>query len=357
VSANAGLSRDLWPYLYARDPDDLFSRYLGTGSELGSLFRSGSILMDDHPRLADAAARNRYEGQPPFVLLRELWTRYLRRQNKWPRLTDAIQPDLLATQRLLIAGARYLSPISAEMGDNFLAGVEDPEAWALRARHASTPARRQSILGQALEAYPTHPLLFVELARLHIDAGDREIASSILEELRLPDEWESADLSILKLELMAPTTPNNAASITELCERGLSRLLPREESASEREYLLDRLAEAGAIHGPALDALRVLYQETPHDGDAGLAYARALLRRGDTRLCLELLDRVAETALLANHAGLQTMRVQALAARQDPGLDAALDAALAAFPDLRRHPDLQSLLRARMLRVGTPGAS
>jgi predicted membrane-bound spermidine synthase/thioredoxin-like negative regulator of GroEL len=354
VAANAGLSRDLWPYLYARRPDDLFSRYLGTGAELRDLFRAGSILTDDRPRLADAAARNRYEGQPPFVLLRELWTRYLRRQNKWPRLVDTIQPDLLETQRLLLAGARYLHPISAEMGESFLSGVEDPEAWALRARYAGSPGERQAILTQALDAYPTHPLVFLELARLHIDAGDREIAASILDELRLPDDWESADLSVLKLRLLSPTAPANAAAVSELCERGVARLLPREESASEREYLLTRLSEAAVLHGPALEALRALFDRRPYDGDVGLAYARALLQRGESRLCLESIDRVAASALLNNHAGLRTLRVQAMAAHNDPALNRELDAALHDFPDLRRHPDLQGLLRARMLRADSP---
>lgn len=347
VLGNARLNADLWPYLYARSPDDLYSRYLGSAAQLSDLFESGDILHDDHPRLAAAAARNRYAPRLPFALLRELWQRYLLRDDKWPPLDGPLRPDELQTHNLLVAGARYLGPVTPDLAQAFLEGIENPEAWALRARHASSPAERQSYLAQGLELYPTHPLLFVELARLHIDAGDRELARRILDQIRLPEEWESADLSVQRLRLIPADSDSNARLITEHCRQGLELLMPREEAAETQSYLLGRLVAAATYDEEALKLLRERYREQPYDGTAGLAFAEAYLQRNQPYDCLRILDEVALDANMEFDTGLRVLRIRAMSRVSHPALIGELDDLLADHPDLVRHPDLQALLRAR----------
>ena len=345
---NPRLRGELWPRLHIRQPDDIFSRYLSTARENATLFDDGEILRDDYPRLASRAARNRYVDAPPILLMREMWQRYIQRPNKWPLLDGADLPDLLETQALLTAGARYLERVSPDIATSFLADIETPEAWSLRIRMAATPLERQRMLAQAMAMHPEHPLLYLELARLHLDAGDPARAAQILDQLTLPGNWMTSDLSVQRLRVLAVTDGKNAQRVYDFTSDALARLLPRKRSASTRSYLLQRLSEAAVYVPAAFEELHQIWRDAPYDSEAGLGLARAQLTKGNARHCLETLKAVESSCFMQYKPELLRLRVLALALAGSAELPETLESFLHYFPDQIRHPELQAVLRDQL---------
>jgi hypothetical protein len=206
---------------------------------------------------------------------------------------------------------------------------------------------RQRNVAAGLQQHSNHPLLALELARLHLDAGDRAEAARILDELRLPDRWDEGQLSYLRLRALELDAAPAAERAVELCADLLRRLPPRDDSESERYYAYAKLVQIAPLTVKSAALLRELQDQRPYDAELALALAQAELQRGRARQALQIL----EASDQRNHLRYKPewLRVHILAQAQ-VDLERAhseLTRLLRLFPEQARHPELQQLMAAR----------
>ena len=347
AEANPVLAAELWPHLQALDPIELFSRYLGAGGEVRALFGGGEILRDDLPKLAARAARNRYEEMPPFTLLRQLWQYATQRPDRWPPLAELVRPEAEQTERLQVAGARYLERLSPEIALATLAQASSPEAFAIRTRLNTSLLERQRLVATGLEQYPDHPLIVLELARLHLDAGDRSRAAQMLDELRLPDRWDQGQLALLRLRALEIDSTDAAERAVDWASDLWRRLPPRSDSENARSFALAKLVQVAPLTAGAAERLREFAAQRPYDAELALALAQAELQRGRAREALRVLEQSEFTNYVSFKPEWRRAHLLAQAQVDLPLAQEELTQLLHWFPEQARHPELQQLMAAR----------
>jgi spermidine synthase len=339
---NPGVARDLWARLYARSPDELFSRFVASGDELRPLVAAGEVLRDRSPRLEGRAARANYEFNTPS-LLGELWAVAARRASPWPALTGPPPEGV----DLRVAAARHLSTDADAYASAraLLEGSTSPEAAALRGRlgleDPRTAAAALIDLEAALAAHPRDPHLLLAVAW----ARQREPARllPLLATLEAIGE-RSARIHLLRTATLDPDREEQAGQVVVEVERGLAALLPRHEERSVRRLLLSQLVECGRTAPGARALLERLCEADGDDTDAFVTLARVALRAGDAERCLEVLDRLADRHAMENSRVVRVERVLALAALGDEDrLRGELATLLRLFPDEAEHPQVKSI--------------
>lgn len=328
VLGNPGLARDLWPRLYARSPDELFSRFVAAGDELRPLVAAGEVLRDRSPRLEGRAARANYEFVAPS-LLGELWAVAAARGSPWPPLSGPPPEGV----DLRVAAARHLVTDADVHGSVrlLLEGATSNEAVALRGGLAPGDEVALEELEAALARAPRDPHLLVEVAW----ARRREPARLIPLLAALDSIGErSARIHLLRTVTLDPGRPEQARQVVAEVERGLAALLPRHEERMVRRLLLHQLVGCGRTAPEALTLLERLTQADGDDTDAFVVLARVALQAGDFERCLELCDRLADRHAMENSRTVRTLRVLAFAAGGDQdAARAGLATLLTLFPD------------------------
>lgn len=357
VQANPGLTRDLWPRLYARAPEELLGRYVLPGERLRPLVADGEVLTDRAPRLEARAARARYTSRAAQALLQTVWRAHLAGAfHAPPGLTAPLDPEPLR-----IAMAREL--VDKDLGAYaraILSGSTHPEAQALLAWSEPANPQRRAALEAALAQHPDTPALLEALAWQDAQLDDpaaerRRLAQlSVLPGPRGPAYW------LLRLRQLDLTRPDHAAEGVHLAEQGLATLLPRERDMELRHRLLGELARCAARAPRAVEVLTTLMQERRQaDEEVGMALVQALIAAGSPEEALTALDRLDETCALGYALPARLLRLSAWtrvpgeAARL--GLEQELQRFLRDFPDEVDRPEVieiwQSLQDLRVARV------
>lgn len=339
VEGNAGLSRDLWPRLRARGPDELFARFLVTGDELRPLVAGGEVLHDGVPRLEGRAARAMYEYLPSGQLLPQLWALAQARGSQWPPLSGPAPPGI----DLRVAAARHLveDAASRPAAQRLLEGVEGPEAATLRAQTLEGAAALRE-LEAAYAAHPRDPQVLIELAWSLQEEPAR--LTPLLAALEA-QEAGGARRHLLRATSLNPSDPPQVARLVEEVRAGLAALLPREDARALRRRLLDVLVPAAATTPAPLALLDGLVEADADDTDALVVLARALLHAGQLERCLGTLDVLAERHCMRDSLIVRYLRALVLYSADDPGLDDALQRLLELFPGQVENPRIRPLLR------------
>jgi spermidine synthase len=328
VAANRGLAADLGPVLYAREPDDLFGRFLLHKEELAPLLAGVETLHDKLPRLEARASRNRYQPTGIDALLDDVRRVRLARGTLWPALTTP-PPDDTGVR---LAAVRFRGA-DAEPELEFLKNVDTDEAVVLRAQTLrDEPAQARALLQEGRKRFPQSRPIALELARVSALLGDPQTAAGLLGEALKTDQSLEPQYALLGGQLTDPRTPEGAQRVIDAATTALQSLRPRKSDYTLREPLLELLASVAPRAPQATDLLRGFYEKSPWDELAGTALAHAQYLAGDFAGCLATIDVLMRQNQLANRPPLRALRLQALGAQHSPAFRAETERFMDDFP-------------------------